>query len=287
MFKTQIALEVALLASIVLSGPKLLLGADFPVDETLKSHGLKRVGDLCVLVTETDVKNKVQEVRRLSKQLSYARMQQQGTLSAKDYQDTIKGLGDQINQYKTEINAVTQRQNALRQNTLPRFRGRLANNIVVEQYQELELYKGQLQAELNQGTLFLNQLKRQPFDPKAKERVDADVQNRRESYHQALLDLRQFVDATQKKYGEITKNDAVQKALETANTGARTKLKLGPSREFTTDVKLLEKLEREEAGEHAPEPGHTTKRSVRGKRASKPASSAPAPTSTPDANGLF
>jgi len=284
MIKTQIGLAAALLASIVLLGPKPLLGADSPVDETLKSHGLKRAGDLYVLVTETDVKNKVQEIRRLSKQLSYALMQQQGTLSAKDYQETIKGLGDQINQYRSEINAVNQQVNAL-----PRFRGRLASNFAVEQYQELQVYKSQLQAEINQGTLFLNQLKSRPFDPKAKAKVDAEVQNGRESYHQALLDLRQLVDATQKKYAEVTKNDEVQKALETASTGARTKLKLGPSREFTTDVKLLEKLEREEAGEHAPEPkaGRSTKRSLRGKRASKPAPSAPAPDSTPEANSPF
>jgi hypothetical protein len=286
MIKTQVGLAAALFASIVLSGPKPLWGADAPVDATLKSHGLKRAGDLYVLVTESDVKNKVQEIRRLSKQLSYALMQQQGTLSAKDYQDTIKGLGDQINQYKSEINTVNQQMNAL-----PRFRGRLANNYATEQYQELQVYRNQLQAEFNQGTLFLNQLRSRPFDPKAKEKVDADVQDRRESYHQALLDLRQLVDAAQKKYAEITKNDDVQKALETVNTGAKTKLKLGPSREFTTDVKLLEKLEREEAGEHAPQPepkpGRTTKRSVRGKRASKPASSTPAPSSTPEAAGRF
>jgi len=290
MIKTQIGLAAALLASIVFLGPKPLLGADTPADETMKSHGLKRAGDLYVHVTETDVKNKVQEIRRLSKQLSYALMQQKGTASAKDYQDTIKGLGDQINQYRSEINLVNQRENAL-----PRFRGRLANNYATEEYQELQVYRNQLQAEINQGTLFLNQLKSRPFDPKAKEKVDADVQNHRESYHQALLDLRQLVDATEKKYAEVTKNDEVQKALETLNTGAKTKLKVARSREFTTDVKLLEKLEREEAGEQAPQvetkPARSTKRSLRSRRASKPAASTPAPDSTPEAkpeaNGLF
>jgi hypothetical protein len=286
MIKSQVGFAAALFASIVLSGPKPLWGADSPVDATLKSHGLKRSGDLYVLVTESDVKNKVQQIHRLSKQLSYALMQQQGTLSAKDYQDTIKGLGDQVNQHRSEINTVTQQMNAL-----PRFRGRLANNYTTEQYQELQVYRNQLQAEINQGTLFLNQLKSRPFNPKVKEKVDADVQDRRESYHQALLDLRQLVDATRKKYADVSKNDDVQKAVETVNTGAKTKLKLGPSREFTTDVKLLEKLEREEAGENAPQPepkpGRTTKRSLRGKRSSKPAANAPVPASTPEADDRF
>jgi hypothetical protein len=286
MIKTQVGLAIALFATIVLSGPESLWGADSPVDKTMKSHGLKRAGDLYVLVTESDVKNKVQEIRRFSKQLQNALMQQKGTLSAKDYQDTVKGLGEQVNQYRSAINSVNQQMNAL-----PRFRGRLANNFATEQYQELQVYRSQLQAEVNEGTLFLNQLKSRPFDPKAKEKVDAEVQNRREDYHQAVLDLRQLVDSTVNKYAEVSKNDEVGKALEKANVGAKTKLKLGPSREFTADVKLLEKFEREEAGEQAPvlEPKtrRSTKQSPKGKRSSKPAPEATAPASTPDTNGRF
>jgi hypothetical protein len=284
MIKSRVALASALFATLVLLGFESLLGADSPVDETMKSHGLKRAGDLYVLMTESDVKNKVLEIRRFSKQLNFALMQQKGTLSAKDYQDTIKGLGDQINQYNSEINAVNQQMNAL-----PRYRGRLANNFATEQYQELQVYKNQLQAEINQGRLYLNQLKSRPFDPKAKEKADAEVQNRREFYHQAIQDLRQLVDTAQTKYAEVTKNDEVQKALEKANNVGRTKLKLGPSREFTNDVKLLEKLEKEEAGDQTPaveaKPGRPAKRSLKSRRSSsKPASSTPAPDATPEAD---
>ena len=286
MIKTHVGLVAALSASIVFSGHLSLLGADSPVVETMKSHGLKQAGDLYVVVTESDVKTKVQEVRRISKQLSYALMQQKGTLSAKDYQDTVKGLGDQINQYRSTLNNVNQQMNAL-----PRFRGRLANNFATEQYQEFQLYKSQLQAEVNQGTVFLNQLKSRPFDPKAKEKVDAEVQERRETYHQALLDLRQLVDSTGKKYAEVLKNDDVHKALGRENAAAKTKPRLGPSREFTADVKVLEKLEKEEAGDQfqgaEPKPGRPTKRSQRGKRSARPASTAPEPSKTPETSGLF
>jgi hypothetical protein len=284
MIKSQVALAAALLAASVLLGFESLLGADSPVEEIMKSHGLKRTGDLYVAMTESDVKNKVLEIRRFSKQLNNALMQQKGTLSAKDYQDTVKGLGDQINQYNNEINAVNQRMNAL-----PRFRGRLANNFATEEYQELQVYRNQLQGEINQGRLYLNQLKSRPFDPKAKEKADAEVQNRREYYHQSITDLRQLVDATHKKYTEVTKNDDVLKALEKANIVGRPKLKLGPSREFTNDIKLLEKLEREESVEHGevvePKPARPARRSLKSSRGfSKPASSAPAPDSKADAN---
>jgi hypothetical protein len=286
MIKTQVGLVAALSASIVFSGHLSLLGADSPVVETMKSHGLKQAGDLYVVVTESDVKTKVQEVRRISKQLSYALMQQKGTLSANEYQQTIKGMGDQLNQYRTEINAVNQQMNAL-----PRYRNRLANNYAVEQYQELQLYRNQLQAEANQGTQFLNQLRSRPYDPTTKGKVDAEVQSQRESYHQALLDLRQLIDSANKKYAEVSKNEDVQKALEKLGAGAKTKPRLGPSREFTADVKVLEKLEKEEAGDQfqgaEPKPGRPTKRSQRGKRSARPASSAPAPSSTPESSNRF
>jgi hypothetical protein len=283
MIRTRAALEVALVASIALSTPAIVRGADSRADETLKKHGLKRAGDLYVLVTESDVKSKVQEIRRFSKQLGYALMQQKGTLSAKDYQQTIKNLGDQLNQYRTAINSVNQQMNAL-----PRFRGRLANNFATEQYQEYQLYKSQLQAEVNQGTVFLNQLKSQPFDPKAKEKVDAEVQSHREYYHQSVLDLRQLVDSTSQKYAEVQKDAEVQKALDTANVGSKTKLKLGPSREFLADVKLLEKLEREESTEQAPpaetKPRRPARGSLKSRRTSPKATAATnAPESTPDA----
>jgi hypothetical protein len=260
MIKTQVGLVAALSASIVFSGHLSLLGADSPVVETMKSHGLKPAGDIYIVVTESDVKTKVQEVRRISKQLSYALMQQKGTLSANEYQQTIKGMGDQLNQYRTEINAVNQQMNAL-----PRFRNRLANNYAVEQYQELQIYRNQLQAEANQGTQFLNQLRSRPYDPKTKDKADAEVQSQRESYHQALLDLRQLVDSANKKYAEASENEDVQQALG--------------------------KLEKEEAGDQfqgvEPKPGRSTKRSQRGKRSARPASSAPAPSSTPEASNRF
>jgi hypothetical protein len=272
----------AVFVFVTLSGHKSVLGADSTAIETMKSHRLKAAGDFYVLETESDAKNKVREIRRLSKQLNYALVQQQGTLSAKDYQQTMKGLGDQINQYKTEITAVTQQMNAL-----PRVRGRLTNNFATEQYAELTLYKNQLQAELNQETLFLNQLKSRPYDPKAKAEVDAKVQSLRESYHQELLDLRPIIDSTSKQYAELTKNEDVQSALVKLSAGAKTKAKLGPSREFTADVKFLERLEREEASEHGLEvqrkPARPTKRAVRSKRSTKPSTTAP--SSKPDADG--
>ena len=202
-----------------------------------------------VLETELDVKNKVNEARRLSRQLNYKVMQQRSTLSAQDYQQTIRNLTQQTNQLRSQINLATQQMSRL-----PRYRGMIATTMAQEQFAELNMYRNQLQMELVQETAWLNQLKSQPFDPKSKEKIDAEVRDERETYHQAILDLRKLVDSASEKYSELEKNDDVKKAAAVLGKGKREKPKLGPSHDFVNNVKLLEKLERSDSGDLAEEP---------------------------------
>ena len=166
-------------------------------------------------------------------------------------QKTVKTLGTQINQLKSEINAVNQQMNQVpRSNSrYSRYSGGMnfANNNAAEMYEELLAYRNQVQAEITQDTYFLNQLKSKPADPKAKERIDSEVRDRRDAYHQALLDLRKLVDSANAKYEEVTKDGEVKKTLRVLGKGQSETLKLGPSHEFSTNVKLLEKLEKAES----------------------------------------
>ena len=130
-------------------------------------------------------------------------------------------------------------------NRLPRGRrGYPANNIVAEEQQELNYYKNQLQAEISQRTNFLNQLRSKPFDPKARIKADNDVRDRQEALHQGAQDLRKLVDATNEKYAAVAKDPQVKKWLDTPEGPAGVKPKLGPSRAFHLDVKMLEQIER-------------------------------------------
>ena len=85
--------------------------ADGTTNEVLKKHGLKIAGSLAVANEEAEIKTKLVDARRLSKQLSYSLMQQQGTMSPEDQQKTVKTLGTQINQLRSEMNAVNQQMN--------------------------------------------------------------------------------------------------------------------------------------------------------------------------------
>jgi hypothetical protein len=227
--------------------------ADGTTDEVLKKHGLKFAGSLAVAIEEGEIKTKLVDARRLSKQWNYSVMQQKGTLSPEDQQQTVKTLGTQINQLRSEMNTVNQQMNQVPRNNNTRY-GRFgggmsfANNDAAEMYGELAVYRNQLQAEITQDSYFLNQLKSQPADPKAKERIDSEVRDRHDAYHQALLDLRKLVDSANTKYEALAKNGEVKKTLNILGKGLRETPKLGPSHEFLANVKLLEKMEKAESG---------------------------------------
>lgn len=244
-----------------------------PSDKMLEKRGLKRAGPLFVLEAEATVHDKAQEVRDLSRQWKHAVAQQRSTLSEKEYQDTIKELNNELNQLKAQSNAATQTMNRL-----PKMRTRrgtyYANNEVTEEAQELNYYKNLLQMQISQETAYLNRLRSQPFDPKARIKADAEVRTREEALHQAVIELRTLVDEVRAKYAEVEKDSQVKKWLETPEGPARVKPKLGPSRAFLQEVKMLEQLERDSSPDEPGTAAHkTSRKGHRPTRAKRPASS--------------
>jgi hypothetical protein len=239
-----------------------------PSDQALEKKGLKRAGDVLVLQAESEVHAKAEEVRQLSAQWSHAVAQQRATLSEKEYQNTIKQLTAEIGQYRNESNAVTQNMNRLPRSRRGRY---FANNLVAEQYQELNAYNNQLQMEISRRTTLLNQLKSKPFDPKDRIKADAEVRNREEPLHKGALDLRKLVDGVHAKYASLTQDPGVKKWLDTPEGPAGVKPRLGPSRGFLQDEKLLERVERvsavDEPGDQAPKASRKGRRTIKTRRA--------------------
>ncbi len=248
-------------------------------DEAIAKLGLKPVRTVLVLETEeAEVHDKIVAARQLARDWSNAVMQQRSTLGEKEYQAAIKDLTAESNQFRSELDN-TNRMMA----QLPRYRNRLATTLAYQQYDDLNLYKTQLQWELNQRTTFLNELKSQKLDPKAKDKIDATVRVRSEALHQAAMDLRKLVETAEEKYKSLAKDGEVKKYQDSSEHKTGIKLHLGPSRQFHLDVKVLEKLEKEASGESAsptPRPGRKTHRPAVGKRSSK-ASAGSAATSSP------
>jgi hypothetical protein len=259
------ALGLILGLTLVGAGIGLRAG-EVPSDKALDQKGLKRAGAVLVLQAESEVHAKAEEVRRLSAQRSHAVAQQRATLSEKEYQDTIKELTAEVNQIRSEINAATQNMNRI-----PKRRGYPVNNILAEQYQELSYYRSQLQMEADQRTAFLTQLKSRPFDPMDRIKADAEARNREEAMHQGAQDLRKLVDGVHAKYASLAQDPGVKKWLDTPEGPAGVKPRLGPSRAFLQDEKLLERVERvsaaDEPGDQAPKASRKGRRTIKARRA--------------------
>jgi len=196
--------------------------------DLLKRHDLKRVGSTYVLASaEMDVQKKVNELRLLSRQLSLALHQQQALeIGTQDQEAMIREMRQQRLLLDEHIKALTQ-QIAL---------------------------GAQLQAQRNEAVLTYNsladriQLLQSQVSDQVQNQIRAEAPRRREAYIQAVLDLRQVVARTLKAYDELAKNDEVKKALEALGRASKTKTqtqpKLGPSRQFQDQVKLLERIEK-------------------------------------------
>jgi hypothetical protein len=234
--KWLIGVTTLLMAADVAS---TLRAAEPAAEGALEKLGLKPAGNMLILEAEAPVHSKTDEIRRLARELSNTIMQQRSTLSQKDRDAAIKELNAEINQFRSELNAANQ---AI--NRVPKFRRGYANNFVREEVAEMNLYKTQVQWEINQRTTFLNQLKSTPFDPKARDKLDTEVQEQRDTLRQAVSDLRRLVDTTHEKYVALAKDPAYKKALGSLRSETGTTFRPGPSRQFNDDVKLLEKLER-------------------------------------------
>ena len=208
-------------------------------EDTLESHALKRVGTTYVLPAESEVQRKISELKVLSGQLSLAvRRLQQNEREIEDEKgmmrellqrrvalnDTIAGLDQQLN-----ATAGPARENP--------FIANQRNELVIQRNQVVTNYNG-----------LIDQIKvlqtSEAADPKIRNQIEAELSRRRESFIQAVLDLRQLVDAATESYTVLAKNNEVKSAVDSLGRSTKSRPKLGPSSQSLANVKLLERIEK-------------------------------------------
>ena len=218
--------------------------ADGPGERVLKKHGLKIAGTLAVAEEEAEIKTKLAEARRLSKQLSYSLMQQKGTLSPGEMQKTVKNAQqpDQPAQVRDE------RGKPADERRFPSYgAARFVSNDAARSTRSSTPIEINFRWRSIRIRYFLNQLKSQPADPKAKEKIDSEVRDRRDAYHQAFSTFASLSTRPPQNTTSSPRTTRSRKRLTSLGKGQREKPKLGPSHEFLTNVKLLEKLEKAES----------------------------------------
>ncbi len=198
-------------------------------EDLLKARGLKRVGSTYVLSTESAVQKKTTELRSLGNQLQMAARQQ-------------AGAEQQGEEEKAMLRAMLQRRVELRQQ-ITTFDEQNPNPSIVPR--ELIQQRNQVVNEYNGLGDQINLLRTgQASDPKVQDRLLAELSKRRVHFIQAVLELRQLVNEVTKSYAELAGDAAVKDALEALGRTSKAKFKLGPSGQFTANVKVLERVER-------------------------------------------
>ena len=215
--------------------------ADNSPEGILKKHGLKAKGQLYVHESEDEVQSKVTESLLLAGTKKYHSLKKQAAQNAGLRPQWIFQLEVGIAENKDRIKLIDQDMTGIENH---KFRGRFFNIEEEEYFNELTAFKARLLEELRQAEVFLNDLKSQPANLKWNQRDEESLNADQKAYEQSLVKIREFVDATNRKYEELKKNEEVRKALEGCGRNAKQPFKLGPSDKFTKNVGELEKIER-------------------------------------------
>ena len=225
-----------LLTAAATSGPSAT-GAS--PEEVLKSHDLKRVGMTYVLPVESQIQKKSSALKVLSGQLSLAiRRQQNNEREIEGQKEMLRELLRRRVQLNDTIAGLDQQLNAMAAAArVNPFVAAQRNEVVVQRNQVVTNHNGII------GRIQLLQTS-QAADPKVRDQMQADVSQRRQFFIQSVLDLRQLVDSATGAYAELARNDEVKQALDALSRTSKSRLKLGPSAQFLTNVKLLERIEK-------------------------------------------
>ena len=215
MIRSRVALVILWPALALTCAAGAALAAQSPPEDVLKSHGLsvRRGGTTYVLAAESEIQLKLNEAQRILKQLNFAfRQRHEFEQAAHEQRRLVPGLLEERIVLNRQLQAVNRQNVELHNQLVARF------NEVNDQIGLLQVRTG---------------------DPRVKQEIDNQVAQQRGHYIQAILDLRELVDATIRRYSELSKDDTIKTALSALNLKSKSPFKLGPSRGFDESVKQL------------------------------------------------
>ena len=268
MIRPTMSMGAYVLSVMAVFGPAGAHAGDGEPGEVLKKHGLKAMGPLYVLDGEAEAKKKYNEFRLLSRKLEQALKQQASVMTPQAQQGIIQDLNAQIGQIRGEINLVGQQTNRM-----PRYRGRWSGYYNQQQNADLNAYRAELNAALNQRNAMLAQVRAQKPDSKLKDKTDGEVKTLRDQRLMAARELDMVVKTTREKYADLATNAEVKKEIATLGLTVKPSPHLGPSHEFHEIARFAEKIEKDLGGspfEPKTKAAHKTKRAGRSRHRPDP-----------------
>jgi clan AA aspartic protease (TIGR02281 family) len=180
----------------------------------------------------------LRDARDLYRQFAQGVMSQQElAFGAQNRQATVLQLREQTELMGQQIAQLDQQLEALN------YPG--AGGLVQQQRNQISQQRNQIVAANNRAVNQLNTLQEQAKDPEQDLRfqLNAEVDQSREKYMQAVFDLRKSVDDVLAKYKDLEKNPKVTKALADLSVSTKNKQKLGPSKALQDALRVLGRAE--------------------------------------------
>jgi clan AA aspartic protease (TIGR02281 family) len=213
--------------------------ADDPAaTEVLKGHGLKASArSMWTLPGETPILRQVKQLTELSRQLKAAQAQQQELESGLQNPQVL------ITSYREQVRMLEQRIDEYDQ-ALANFGPTLGNNALVVQRNAIVDERNMVVLEHRRLVGLINRTAedKQQFQ-EMKQQFTTELARRRESYTQAIEEIRKSVDELKAKYAELGADEGVKKALADLSRSAKTQPKLGPSKALEDAITLLKRYE--------------------------------------------
>jgi len=205
--------------------------------EVLKFKNLRRSGSTYVIGSENVVQRKLAGARQQLAQFRQVAAQQQsfefGIRDRKAFEDQLLQQRAYYNQQIIELDRQTPSIELAQTNQAVN----ITRNEMVDQHNRLV-------ALVNEANDRLRLLHNQGNDSELKQKVASEVARYREAYMQTIVDIREIVDQTRKSYEDLAKDPEITAALSALNETSKVKFKLGPSREFLSNVASFEKIEK-------------------------------------------
>lgn len=233
MLRTWLGLTSALaLIGFVAISPQAR-GFEADPENTLKTHGLKASGWLYILESEAEFHSKIAEARSLY----------QDWMTSRSRLEAQEQEAQAIQMLDTQSNALRQNISQLRRRmSRGGYGGRRGAQFRRMQNMGISAEISQEQANLNMMNQQLAQLKRNVPKPQDRKKQEEEVSNRRQALRDAVDELVKSAVQIDQTYHELHRLKEVDAALTSLNLSGRAKLRLGPSHEYTADVKILRKL---------------------------------------------
>ncbi len=220
------------------SGATVSRAQDGKPDQVLKAQGLKRSGSATwILPGEAVILRDVKGAVELSRRLRFAQEQQQMLETGNQNPQVM------IEAYRQQIDWLSQRIDAYDQELASM--GPTGGNQSAIVYRNMVVTdRNALVSEQNNLSRMIRTLQDQRGQyQELKKQFNAEAAQARESYLQAVGDLRKAVDEIMATYTELNDKEEVKKALKDLSAASKSKQKLGPSKDLANAVKWLGRFE--------------------------------------------